>query len=209
MFGIISLSLAVVLQVEVACWEEGAQLRLNGEFSAAEVLLDRCLADEPDNADALVQLGLARLPQGDRAGAESAFERALLLAPDYLDASIGLARIAYFERDYGRALFLLDGLGASTPESRTLREDVVAAREAARGADTQPWRIDLAYGRSGLTQGLPDWTEFSVALSYNLNDTQILTGRIASAERFENSDVLGEVRLTQSLSAGRGGLCGA
>ena len=196
------LSIALLAQVEPPCWEQGSTLRLDGNFAAAENLLESCLAEDPDDADVLVQLGLSRLPLGDLEGASDAFDRALSIAPDYADASVGLARIAYFEGEYMRALSILNGLGSQSADARTLRADIIAAQAVSQETDARDWRIDLAYAQSGLSEGLPDWSQWGAALSYDLSETRTLTGRISAAERFENTEILGELRLTERLERG-------
>ncbi len=202
MIEVAILAAGALLSAQPACWETGSQLRQSGDFQQAEQLLEACLRDRPNDADALVQLGFARLAQSDWDGAESAFSNALQLAPDYEDASLGLARIAYFRGNYDSALERLAALDPTRADVAELTAAVERARAAANARSQYPWRVDIAYSQSSLTGGLPDWSLISVALGRQVSDRSTLTALVSSAERFELRDTLAQVRLDHRLDTG-------
>ena len=63
-------------------YREGVSARNAGEFEQASDYLRRALALEPENSDALVQLGFAELALDRRDKARISFEKALNVAPD-------------------------------------------------------------------------------------------------------------------------------
>lgn len=202
MISPVSIVFSLLIQSAPACWEAAATVRLQGEFERAQTILEECLAVRPDDADALVQLGLTRLPLGDWDGAEQAFLDALSIAPDYEDASIGLARLAYFRGDFDAALDRLATVDQSRSDAAELRASVLEARASASRLRSDRWRIDLAYSRSQLTEGLPDWSQVDVALGRRLGDRTTVTGRVSWAERFERQDTLAELRLDHRFENG-------
>lgn len=194
-----ALGLAAAAAQPAPCWDAGAQARFQGDPARAEVILQSCMAADPDNADTLVQLGLARLALGDLDGAQSVLNRALEIAPDYDDARIALARIAYFRGDAAGALDRLSDVEPGRADAEALREQARMARDA-EGAGL--WRIDLSVSRSALTKNLPDWSLASAALGRRLGDRDAITGRLAWAERFNRDDLYGELRYDRVFGAG-------
>lgn len=84
-------------------YREGVSARNAREFEKASDYLRRALALEPENSDALVQLGFAELALDRRDKARISFEKALDVAPDYEDARLGLALVAFREFDLATA----------------------------------------------------------------------------------------------------------
>ena len=74
-------------------YELGIEARLAGDPQAAATHLELWLAEHPDDADAKVQLGYAYLALDRLASAEAQFRAVLATAPDYVDASAGIAEI--------------------------------------------------------------------------------------------------------------------
>ena len=68
--------------------------RREGDLTGALTLLDRWIAQRPQDSDALVQRGYVHLALGNRDAAARDFRAVLAIAPDYADASAGLARLA-------------------------------------------------------------------------------------------------------------------
>lgn len=115
-------------------YEQAVDARQAENFEEAISLLTRALALEPDNADALIQLGYSRLALDDRTGAKDAFDRALVIVPDYQDARYGLALIAFRDGDLNRADALLTTILAEQPDyedGTALAASVARARVAA------------------------------------------------------------------------------
>ena len=79
--------------------EEANAARLAGDLAGARCAIEGVLVSEPLNADAWVQLGFLRSATGEAKEAGAAFQRALGIAPDYDDAKIGLAQLAYRSGD--------------------------------------------------------------------------------------------------------------
>lgn len=177
-------------------YEAGVQARLDGRFAEAAELLGAETRSAPENADAWVQYGLALTPLERYGEAEAAFERALALAPDYDDATIGLARIAWMRGDETAARRRLEGV--DTPDARSLR----ARLDAPAGGATPQWRADLALGRSELTAGLPAWSEASLALGRRLDERTSLGVIAEYARRFGADDVYLQARIDHTLSRG-------
>ena len=110
--------------------------RLTGDAARAADLLQQLAEDAPENADIQVQLGFALLALGELGRAKGAFERALALAPDYVDANLGLALIAFRSEDFDlaetQALVVLRS--RSDPDAARLVDQIAAARSADRTA---------------------------------------------------------------------------
>jgi YaiO family outer membrane protein len=91
--GLLWLACPTLLAAQaVSDYDAAVEARRNGGAERAIVLLDRWLAEHPDDTDALVQRGYAHLALGQRRAAERDFRTALALAPDYTDARSGLER---------------------------------------------------------------------------------------------------------------------
>lgn len=74
-----------------------------GNHAQVIALTDRLLEVDPQNTDALVFRGFARLATGDLDAAERDFRTTLQLAPDYLDATLGLAYVSLRRGDTATA----------------------------------------------------------------------------------------------------------
>lgn len=74
-------------------YDAAVTARRAGDLSGALALLDRWIAVNPQDSDALVQRGYVHLSAGDRQQAERDFRAALAIAPAYEDARAGLALI--------------------------------------------------------------------------------------------------------------------
>lgn len=194
----IALVLAIVVAISVpeSRYEAGVQARLDGRFAEAAELLGAETRAAPGNADVWVQYGLSLTPLGRYDEAEAAFERALSLAPDYDDAKVGLARIAWLRGNEAEARSWLDGVG--TDDARSLR----ARLDTPQGNSSPPWRADLTVGRSELTAGLPAWTEAGIALGRRLDERTSFGVLAEYARRFESDDIYLQARVDRSFAGG-------
>ncbi|RAZ80259.1 YaiO family outer membrane beta-barrel protein [Mesorhizobium atlanticum] len=103
-------------------------------FDEAADLLKRVLALKPDNADALVQLGFAELGRNDLPAARDAFSKALSLAPNYRDATFGMAEVEYRSGNLDAALPLAETVAKADPantDAAALVENIRKAKQAA------------------------------------------------------------------------------
>ncbi|MBA4801314.1 MAG: YaiO family outer membrane beta-barrel protein [Euryhalocaulis sp.] len=176
-------------------YQAGMDARTDGDFAAAAEYFRDEVDQQPENSDAWVQLGLSLIPLERYDEAAAAFRRALELAPDYQDARIGLARLAFYRGDYEEAKRLARQAG-DRDDARALLAQIEAA-EAANSAN--PWRADLTVGRSELTQDLPGWTEASAALGRRVSDRASVTGLVEYARRFSDEDVYLQARWDQRI----------
>lgn len=175
-------------------YDRAVAARLNGDPAAAVALLEPMLAKEPGDADAQVQLGLAQLALNRLDDAEKAFRAALIVAPDYDDAHIGLARTAQRRGDRAAAVRELDLIRTPNPDADALRTQLAGER-------TQPgWQLDLEGGYSFVEGTPPDWKEAAVQLRRQFSSGTAVGGRVEYARRFGIDDVYGEVTVEQRLS---------
>lgn len=182
LFGLLC---AATLGFQPPTYDAGVEARLDGRFEEAVEILSQVAESQPGNADALLQLGLALSVLERFDEAEAAFRRVLDLAPEYTDARIGLARLAYYRGDLARAGDLAAPL-PEDPQSRELRAQIAAAREALA---PQTWRADVFYAHSTLSDPLSPWREAGVALGRRLGSDKALTGLVHWSRRFDDEDV--------------------
>ncbi len=136
-------------------------LGLDPQSSAAETGIGRCLlrrnaieaeqafaaavADDPTNAAALNDLGIARDLRGNFASAEQPYEKALLLAPGTLATEVNLGLSLALADDAADALQYLGPLATGENATPKIREDYATALIAAGrlNAARQILAIDL------------------------------------------------------------------
>ena len=78
---------------EATSYDRGVEARLAGDPAKAVPLLEQWLAGHPEDVDARVQLGYAYIALDRPRDAETQFRTVLASAPNYTDASEGLAQI--------------------------------------------------------------------------------------------------------------------
>ncbi len=114
-------------------YASGVKARLEQRFDEAADWLQRALKLQPENTDAMVQLGFVELARGNLAAAREHFSAALALAPAYFDASFGLASIAYREGNLDKARSLVEPVVKQQPGNRdaaALLQSILKATEA-------------------------------------------------------------------------------
>ncbi len=94
---------------------------------AAEAALERAVQDDPGNADALNDLGIARDLQGNFAGAVDPYRKALLAAPGMMAAEVNLGLSLALSGDGEAALQYLGPLATGAGASAKTREDYATA----------------------------------------------------------------------------------
>ncbi|HEY5658581.1 MAG TPA: tetratricopeptide repeat protein, partial [Myxococcota bacterium] len=104
--------------------ERIAYLQLTRDLERAEAIFGQLLLKDPTNASALRGVGLARLGQGDLAGAQAALERALDLEPESVSAHYALGAVLDLEGDHARALVHNQRARALRPEDAALANGV-------------------------------------------------------------------------------------
>lgn len=183
-------------RTDEAALDEANLARLAGDYVAARCAVERIISSEPQNAAAWVQLGLVHSASGDAARARAAFLSALDIAPDYDDAKLGLARLAYRSGDLEGArawLQRIDPARLDDPEIAAFRNSLTASR-----AGGGVWRWDAFAAYSSLSEGLAPWREASWSVSRRESGSSVGAG-IEHVERFGRSDVYGEVRLARVI----------
>jgi regulator of sirC expression with transglutaminase-like and TPR domain len=68
-----------------------------GQLGLAQDDIDRAIAIDPDNPEALLERGIIRQRQNDAAGARADWERAITLAPDTPTADLAQQNLALLE----------------------------------------------------------------------------------------------------------------
>jgi len=127
-------------------------LGLDARSAEAEVGIGRCLLkrnaveaeqafaaavqDDPNNAAALNDLGVARDLQGNHAGAVDPYQKALLLQPGTISTEVNIGMSLALSGDGDDALQYLGPLATSQDATPKIRQDYAAALVAA-GRDTE------------------------------------------------------------------------
>ncbi|HEX8202030.1 MAG TPA: tetratricopeptide repeat protein, partial [Isosphaeraceae bacterium] len=75
-----------------------------GDLAGARVVLERLVAEAPRAAEAQHRLGRVLQAQGRLREAEAAYQKALVLEPEYVDAQVGLGEAATLLGDPEAAL---------------------------------------------------------------------------------------------------------
>ena len=173
--------------------------RLRGDFDDARMEIRSALVVEPNNADVWLEMGLVSLAAGDEASAHAAFLRTLDIAPNYDDAKLGLARLAYRRGDLAQARSWL----ASISASRGGDAEVEAMRDLlVRHPDTRGvWRLDAMAAYSSLSNDLQPWRETMVTISRR-EGTHSFRASLDHNDRFGDSDLYGEISVAQATRRG-------
>lgn len=186
--------LAVMMMAQAAdpAMAAASEARTAGRTAEAVAAFEALSRARPADADVWLNLGLSYTAARRYVDAEAALRNALRLAPDYADARLGYARLAYFQGDYAEARRRLAPLAnaASNTEVQALLRQVRAAE-----AQSPPLRLDLAYARSRLTQDLPDWTSLFASVSGRLDPNVTVIGSIEQTERFDKVDTYAEAQV--------------
>jgi predicted regulator of Ras-like GTPase activity (Roadblock/LC7/MglB family) len=114
--------------------------RKQGHRQAAREVVMRGLERSPRHVDAHALLALLLVEDGDRAGAQDAWETVLRLEPASFDARRGLGFLALERRDLAAARRHLDAAHDARPDDPAVAQarDVLARREAASADRIDP-----------------------------------------------------------------------
>jgi YaiO family outer membrane protein len=150
------------------------------------------LQQKPADLDVRLKYGLALAAAGRRDEADTELRKVLAAAPNYLDASLGLARIAFWRGDLDEAQRrLAPALLARPPSYEALELDNQI--RAAQAALVRPWRADVTVSYSGLSHGLSPWRQVDAAVSRAVGAADgYVAGSIQAADRFGRSEVYAE-----------------
>lgn len=188
-------SCPVLAQAAPSDYERAVAARLNGDTQSAAQYLRRIVAEQPDNADAQVQLGLTLVALEDFTGATGAFEAALAISPQYDDARIGLAIIAERSGRYQAAAQILQAVDPANPDGQAIRRRLRSA-----GGQTV-WQASLEGTYSTFDADLPEWKELAFQVRRQSPGGHAVAVRGEYARRFEKTDVYGEVAVERVLSS--------
>lgn len=122
---------------------------LKRNASEAEQAFAAAVADDPGNAAALNDLGIARDMRGDFAGATQPYQQALLIAPGNLSTEVNLGLSLALSGDPGDALQYLGPLATGEDATPKIREDYATALLGAGRSDEarQVLAIDIQPGQ--------------------------------------------------------------
>ena len=187
----------VVIQTDAqALYEAAVADRRAGRPAEAVRKLELVLATRPDDVDAWLNLGLARLALGQLDDAEAAFNAVVSRTPGYADAHAGLARVAQRRGDLATAR-------AEAAEAARLAPTDPELGLLARSLSAQSrWRLDLQASHSALSGGLPDWSEARITVSGPFGDRWSGALTVEATERFDKRDTYVDARLDRRLHGG-------
>lgn len=195
----IGLELAAWVQQtpDAAAWlEQGRIARREGRFEDAVVALEAASRVRPDDADILLELGLAYYASDQLAQAERALDQAQALAPNYHDVTLARSRVALARGRPRQARDLAAPLAeAGDAEAAAIVRDASAARTA--GLE----RLDIWTTHSSL-DGLDDWSSLGVGVGGRIAPGWSGWGSVEQTRRFGQDDVYGEVGVEHRVSDG-------
>lgn len=185
----------------VEAYDAAVAARLAGDPARAVELLRGVVASQPDNADAQLQFGLALLGLGRLDEAETAFRRTLQIAPNYADASIGLARVEQRRGNRESALAHLRTVDPANAEASDLRTRLQSGGVVEAG---YKWRLDVDGSHTSLTQGQPSWREGSWRVTHQASPATAVSAAVEVSHRFARTDIYGELRLERRFPNNEG-----
>lgn len=195
----IGLELAVWVQPApdaVAWLEQGRLARREGRHEDAVIALEAAARARPDDADILLELGLAYYATDRLAQAERTLDQAQSLAPDYRDVTLARARVALARGRPGQARALAGPLAEAGDAEAAAIKRYAAAIGAARLE-----RLDIWATHSTL-DGLDDWTSVGVGIGGRIAPGWSGWANAEHTRRFGQDDVYGEVGVERGVSRG-------
>jgi len=124
----------------------------NGLPAKALGVANQMAKANPDNAGVLVVLGQTKAANADTAGARAAFEKAVKLAPNLIQAQYGLAEIEMRGRDFAAADKRLRGLLRNDPRNPDLLLQLATLNELWGRIPQAQQFVESAADASSLTQ---------------------------------------------------------
>jgi phenylacetate-CoA ligase len=95
--------------------KKGAKLFSDGQIGEAEAIFDSIITKQPDNYNALNNLGVIHHHRGNRATAEKYFLKAVNLKKDYIDGCLNLAQLYIEDNKLAKACFYLEKVTEKNP----------------------------------------------------------------------------------------------
>lgn len=179
-------------------YREAVSARHAGNSERAAVLLRQVTAAQPKNADAHLQLGISLLDLGQADQAEAAFRRTLEIAPGYVDARLGLARVEQRRGNRSAVLAQLDLVEPSHPEAIALRTQIQGMQTPTR------WGIDADGAYTFLSEGLEDWKDVALRVTHQASSATAVSAAIEVSRRFGFTDTYGELRAAHRFARNAG-----
>jgi len=202
----LALAVAVVCQAAAPqapsrdeVYAKAVKARLAGDTAAAIAQLQALLAQQPDDVDARLQLALALRAAGRNAEAEHELQEVLRRAPDYKDARVALAQLQRGRGDLAAAKATLGPELMRTPGDP---DTATFVRQLLEQPSPQLWRIDVNGALSSLSDSLPDWKEFDLAVSRKVDAQNALTASVQQIERFHINETYLEGAYDHGWSGG-------
>ncbi|OCG00695.1 YaiO family outer membrane beta-barrel protein [Gilliamella sp. wkB308] len=167
---------------------ESIEAKKTQNFKLAAQKLESALLLSPTNSDILVQLGFNYYALKNLDQAKQAFQKALVLAPNYVDAQYGLVSVVLAQNidNPSEAELLLNHYLKQSPNDTqllTLKKTITDIKKS-----IHYWTLNVAGTHSHLTKSYADWNEMEFALSYKLSKTSTITGHVAQSHRFNMND---------------------
>ena len=177
-------------------YQAGIAARRAQNFEEAERLLQRAVAQEPENSDIHLELGYVYLATDRLDDAEAAFRRVLELAPGYDDAHLSLARVLRRRGNRSAALAELDLVTRDDEYVQQLRTEILTG-------DPNPWRwridVDGAYAQ---VDGQPDWLSAAMLVQHRPSPSTIVAFLSEATRRLDRTDVYAEARIDHQFVPG-------
>lgn len=180
---------AEVVSIE-QLYQEGIKARLEQNFELARAKLERAAKLVPDDADIHVQLGFTYLALDEVVLAKQSFQVALKLAPQYVDAKYGLALVAFRQGEFDEAQQLVSQVvkeRENYTDALSLQKNISNA-QIAHNLVNRKWRLDISGEYSGVSNGMDDWSEGNIALSYKATPNTTIIAGTQVARRFDETD---------------------
>lgn len=143
---------------------------------------------DPTNSDILVQLGFNYYALGKLEQAKQAFETALSLAPNYVDAQYGLTSIVLAQNNDNpdKAEALLNQYLKQSPNDIQLlglQKTIKAIKDSIHN-----WEFNIAGNHSRLSNSYANWNELETSLAYKLSKRDTIVGYFVQSHRFHMDD---------------------
>ncbi len=181
-------------------YKDGVAARLAGKSAIAVDELQTVVNARPHDVDARLNLALAQMGLHLYDDADANLLQVLDQAPNYADARVARARIAWYRGNLAAADAQLAPLVAQgNADAMALSAQVAAAR---LGAALLPWRLDVTGSLSSLTNEQPAWREATVSLGRRLDERTSATVTVDDAEQFSQTNVYLQARVDLRLGSG-------